>query len=280
MANIIDTSKHLLDTAMAVVPVAVDSVKNHLTAVRDTSVINIYNQIKLPEESTTSWLDVLKNSTPIIVAIFGAIIALLQARSNILASTRVKVIDELRNLISHYVENLTELNQIKARDLHYKKRYEKLKGGNGSMLEIDAALKIKNESFIKLQSQMNKTYGIVERINLYLDKDELMQYRLSHILKYAFMLVQKRQVLESFNLNDHIREIRVSTEIVLDMEMKKLHKITLFQMKKVIIEQSTDAKKEAIKSEYPIPITITVPVTVDTKQLRVENTDEKDNKQV
>jgi hypothetical protein len=119
-----DTAKiiiNTIDSVKTVLPVAVDSVRNHLT---DTIVLQTDSSgmvIKNLLPAVSAWEKLYPSLIPIVIAFLAAFVALQQAKMNIIAGSRIRWIENLRIVMAEYVTSISKYMQLQL-DIKFNKK--------------------------------------------------------------------------------------------------------------------------------------------------------------
>ena len=158
-----------------------------------------------PVVTETSWLGVLKNSTPVLIAMLAAFIALLQAKSNIISASRIRWIEDLRNTLSEYCSITMDVlgHSRNYKDHNDEKDYEK---------------------YLTAESR----YDILEnKIQMYLNSDEGEHQNLERCLDRIAIIMEREKITDDtfIEVSAIIEEIITHSKAIFGKEWRKSKKL-------------------------------------------------------
>ena len=116
-------------------------------------------------------LDLLKYTVPICLALLAAVVTLLQVKTNIVSASKVRWIDEFRNILSEYVSEIAK--GLESYDGHFVDMHKAGKESNSEQ----------NENFKKYIESINIVTRLNFKLGLLLNSQNSIHVRLEKELK-------------------------------------------------------------------------------------------------
>lgn len=168
---------------------------------------------KLPEiEKEFDWNDFFKNALTILLALIAGLITLYQMKSNIISSSRIRWIEELKELLSKlYSETL------KAHNAHRNCI-------NAGKTEEKEEFNAQYENYSNYLSNFN---SISNKIKMHLNSNEPAHRNIENIIDRIDMKLSSDQILnfDQKNIENDLKEIVLNSKIIFKEEWDKSKKI-------------------------------------------------------
>ncbi|SMG30827.1 hypothetical protein SAMN05661096_02010 [Marivirga sericea] len=167
-------------------------------------------------ESTGDNSQLISNSITILIALIAALIALYQVKSNIISSSRITWIENLRTAISEYVAEVNDCAIIIC-NVHFKC----LQRDQG---EIDEIIEEYYPLYIIASRKIDK---LGSKVLLYLNSDETNHKKIEDIITGIDKQLHKDKMsdLDEKKIEDDIKEILKSAKLIFKTEWAKSKKI-------------------------------------------------------
>lgn len=151
---------------------------------------------------------------PILLALFAGFVALTQVKSNIISSSRVKWVEDLRNILSLYCSELENCSKLKL-DLN-----DEVKNWNDENDQY-----IKEKFYDPYARSANEVLQLQSKIFLYLNPDNPAHKEILELLRLNSVLVHEKYVDHRQAIQENIQKIISLAQHLFETEMEKAKKL-------------------------------------------------------